>query len=156
IGQLKEEIRGLTQQADAKKQEIELINRELEGVRYLWAKSLVSITRVTQLEREAVRLKGEHGQLTASMAQARAKITETELQVIQIDQELRSEVAKELREIQGKMAELVERKVAAEDQLMRVDIRAPQAGIVHQLNVHTVGGVITASEPAMLIVPEQD
>jgi HlyD family secretion protein len=111
---------------------------------------------MTQLEREAVRLKGEHGQLSASMAQARAKITETELQIIQIDQELRSEVAKELREIQGKMAELVERKVAAEDQLMRIDIRAPQSGIVHQLNVHTIGGVITASEPTMLIVPEAD
>src|SRR4029077_10704305 len=136
IGQLKEEIQGLTEQAGAKKREIELIGRELEGVRYLWSKNLIPIMRLTQLEREGVRIKGEHGQLTASMAQARAKITETELQIIQIDQDLRSEVAKELREIQGKMAELVERKVAAEDQLMRVEIRAPQSGIVHQLNVH--------------------
>jgi len=156
IAQLREEIQGLTEQTDAKKREIELIGRELEGVRLLWSKKLISITRLTQLERESVRIKGEHGQLTASIAQARAKITETELQIIQIDQELRSEVAKELREIQGKMAELVERKVAAEDQLMRIDIRAPQSGIVHQLNVHTVGGVLTASEPAMLIVPEAD
>ena len=156
VGQLREEIQGLIEQAEAKRREIELINRELEGVRYLWSKNLIPIMRMTQLEREAVRLKGEHGQLTASTAQARAKITETELQIIQIDQELRSEVAKELREIQGKMAELVERKVAAEDQLMRIDIRAPQSGIVHQLNVHTVGGVISASEPAMLIVPEAD
>src|SRR5499427_386820 len=156
IAQLREEIQGLTEQTDAKKREIELIGRELEGVRLLWSKRLISITRLTQLERESVRIKGEHGQLTASIAQARAKITETELQIIQIDQELRSEVAKELREIQGKMAELVERKVAAEDQLMRIDIRAPQSGIVHQLNVHTVGGVLTASEPAMLIVPEAD
>jgi HlyD family secretion protein len=54
------------------------------------------------------------------------------------------------------MAELFERKIAAEDQLMRIDIRAPQSGVVHQLNVHTIGGVITASEPAMLIVPEAD
>jgi len=118
--------------------------------------NLVPIMRLTQLERKSVRLKGERGQLIASTAQARGKMTETELQIIQIDQDLRSEVAKELREIQGKMAELVERKVAAEDQLMRTDIRAPQSGVVHQLNVHTVGGVITASEPAMLIVPEMD
>ena len=156
IGQLKEEILGLTEQAEAKKNEIELIVPELEGVRQLWAKNLVPIMRLTQLERESVRLKGERGQLIASTAQARGKMTETELQIIQIDQDLRSEVAKELREIQGKMAELVERKVAAEDQLMRTDIRAPQSGIVPQLNVHTVDGVITASEPAMLIVPEMD
>jgi len=156
IGQLAEEIQGLKEQTEAKKNEIELIVPELEGVRQLWAKSLVPITRVNQLERESVRLKGERGQLIAATAERRGKITETELQTIQIDQDLRSEVAKELREIQGKMAELVERKVAAEDQLMRTDIRAPQSGVVHQLNVHTVGGVITASEPAMLIVPEMD
>jgi len=156
LGQLKQEINGLGEQVEAKSGESELILRELEGVRTLWAKKLVPIMRLTQLERETVRLKGERGQLIASTAQAHGKIAETELQIIQIDQDLRSEVAKELREIQGKMAELLERKVAAEDQLMRIDIRAPQSGIVHQLNVHTVGGVITASEPAMLIVPEAD
>jgi HlyD family secretion protein len=156
IGQLKEEIGGLTVQAAAKRSEIELIAKELEGVRYLWRQNLVPITRLNPLEREAVRIGGERGQLMASMAQARGKMTETELQIIQIDQDLRSEVAKELREVQGKMAELVERRVAAEDQLMRTDIRAPQSGVVHQLMVHTIGGVITASEPAMLIVPESD
>ena len=156
IGQLNEEILGLTEQAEAKKNEIALIVPELEGVRQLWAKNLVPIMRLTQLERESVRLKGELGQLIATTAQSRGKMTETELQIIQIDQDLRSEVAKELREIQGKMAELVERKVTAEDQLMRIDIRAPQSGVVHQLNVHTVGGVINPSEPVMLIVPEMD
>jgi HlyD family secretion protein len=65
-------------------------------------------------------------------------------------------VAKELREIQAKSAELVEKRVAAEDQLKRIDIRAPQAGVVHQLAVHTVGGVIAAGDPLMLIVPEAD
>src|SRR5262249_3794997 len=117
IGQLKEEIQGLTIQAEAKQNEIELIHEELKGVRHLWQKKLVPITRLTQLERESGRIGGERGQLKASMAQARGKTTETELQIIQIDQDLRSEVAKELREIQGKMAELVERRVAAEDQL---------------------------------------
>ena len=156
ISQLEEEIQGVTEQAEAKRAEIEWIVQELEGVRQLWAKNLVPIMRLTQLEREGVRLKGERGQLIATTAQARGKIAETGLQIIQIDQDLRSEVAKELREIQGKMAELVERKVTAEDQLMRTEIRAPQSGVVHQLNVHTVGGVITASEPAMLIVPEMD
>ena len=102
ISQLQEEIQGLTGQANAKMREIALINRELEGVRDLWAKNLVPISRVTLLEREAVRLDGERNQLIASAAQAKGKITETELQIIQIDQELRSEVAKELREIQGK------------------------------------------------------
>jgi HlyD family secretion protein len=61
-----------------------------------------------------------------------------------------------LREVQGKIGELGERKVAAEDQLKRVDIRAPQDGLVHQMAVHTVGGVVTPAEPIMLIVPQAD
>jgi HlyD family secretion protein len=51
---------------------------------------------------------------------------------------------------------LVEKKVAAEDQLKRVDIRAPQSGYVHQLSVHTVGGVVAPGEQMMLIVPSVD
>ena len=49
-----------------------------------------------------------------------------------------------------------ERRVAAEDQLKRVELRAPSPGTVHQLAVHTVGGVIVAAEPAMLIVPSRE
>ncbi|WP_375275525.1 HlyD family type I secretion periplasmic adaptor subunit [Methylorubrum thiocyanatum] len=155
-GQLREEIQGLTGQIAGKRRETELINRELEGVRDLWRKNLVPIQRVTALERDAARLEGEHGQLVASVAQAKGKISETELQVIQVDQDLRSEVAKELSEVQGKIAELVEKRVAAEDQLKRIDIRAPQDGMVHQLAVHTIGGVVSPGEPIMLIVPRTD
>ena len=156
IAQLGEEIQGLTGQAAAKKREIELINRELEGVRELWEKNLIAMSRLTALEREAVRLEGERNQLIASAARAKGKTTETELQILQIEQDLRTEVSKELREIQAKSAEFAERKIAAEDQLKRIDIRAPQDGVVHQLAVHTVGGVISASESLMLIVPEND
>ena len=81
---------------------------------------------------------------------------EIELQIIQIDQDLISEVAKDMREVEAKIGESIERKVTAEDQLKRVDIRAPQAGFVHQLAVHTVGGVITAADPIMLIVPAKE
>jgi HlyD family secretion protein len=156
ILQLQEEISGLSGQSASKRREIEFVNRELVGLRDLWDKKLVPINRVMMLEREAVRLDGDSNQYVASAAQAKGKKAETELQIIQIDQDLRSEVAKELREIQGKSAELVERKVAAEDQLKRIDLRSPQNGNVHQLTVHTVGGVIGPSEPLMLIVPEND
>jgi HlyD family secretion protein len=156
IAQLQEEIVGLTAQQNSKAKEIALIERELAGVRELWKQNLVQLTRLTALEREAARLDGERGQLIAAAAQAKGKIAETSLQVLQIDQDIASDVAKELREVDGKIGEFIERKVAAEDQLKRIDIRAPQDGTVFQLTVHTVGGVITAGDPIMLIVPEAD
>lgn len=156
IGQLEEEISGHAAQRNAKAMEVELINRELAGVRDLYSKNLIQLNRLTQLEREATRLEGERGLLIATTAQAKGKISELELQIIQIDQELSSEVAKEMRDVDAKIGEFVERKVTAEDQLRRIDIRAPQDGTVFQSAVHTVGGVISAGDAIMLIVPAAD
>ena len=156
VAQLQEQIDGTNLQAAAKADEIKLIQDELTGVQELWRKNLVPITRLTALKREETRLRGERGQLISTVAQAKGRISETALQILQIDQDLRSEVSKELREVQAKVAELVERKVAAEDQLKRIDIRAPQDGVVHQSIVHTVGGVINAGEALMLVMPVAD
>jgi HlyD family secretion protein len=154
--QSEEEIRGLTAQIASKEKQIEWIQQELEGVRDLWAKKLVQFNRVTSLEREQARLEGERGQLIAATAQSKGKISETRIQILQIEQDMRTEVGKDLAEIRSKTAELVEKKVAAEDQLKRVDIRAPQDGMVHQLDVHTVGGVVSAGQQIMLVVPAAD
>ena len=156
IDQLRQQIVGNDEQVAAKAKEIDWIQQELGGVRELWKQNLVPFTRVTALERDAARLEGERGALIASIAQAKGKIAETQLQILQIDQDMRTEVGKELAEIRGKSAELIERRVAAEDQLKRIDIRAPQDGRVFQHAVHTVGGVIQAGEVLMLIVPDSD
>ncbi len=154
--QLRQEIGGYEAQIASKEKQIEWVGKELVGVYELWQKNLVPYSRVTNLEREKERLVGERGQLVASIAQAKGKIAEIELQILQVDQDMRAEVGKDLAEIRARTAELIERKVAAEDQLKRVDIRAPIDGVVHQLTVHTVGGVITAGELIMLIVPQTD
>ena len=156
IAQLNQEVLGLSAQAGAKKGEIELVQRELVGVRHLYSKNLVGISRLTILERDAARLAGEQGQFVAAKAQVLGKITEIEMQIIQIDKDLVSEVTKDLRETTDKIGEFVERKVTAEDQLRRINIRAPQDGMVLQSSIHTVGGVIPAGDAIMLIVPQAD
>ena len=156
IVQLNEEIAGLAAQEKAKDQEIELVQKELTGVSDLYDKHLVQMSRLTTLQRDAARLSGERAQYIASRAQAKGKITETELQIIQVDKDLVSDVSKDLRETNDKIGEFVERKVTAEDQLRRTDIRAPQDGMVLQSTVHTVGGVITAGDAIMMIVPQAD
>lgn len=156
ITQLQNEILGLRAQLDANARETQIITEELKGVRELYEKRLTPIMRLNGLERQAVGLTGQKGQLTAQIAQTEGKIAEIELQVARIDEDLRAETQKELREVQGKIAELSERRVAADDNLKRVELRAPSAGTVHQLAVHTVGGVLSPAEPAMLIVPSTE
>jgi len=156
IGQYEREIEGLNAQVNGKREEARLIVTELKGVLELFAKNLIPINRVSALQREAARLEGEAGSLVASIAKARGQIAEINLQLLSLDHRMRTDAVKELREVEGAIAQLIERRAAAEDQLMRIDIRAPQSGFVHELAVHTVGGVIAQGQIVLSIVPDNE
>ena len=108
------------------------------------------------LRREAARLEGERAQLTASIGQSKQKIAEIEVQRLGAESQAKGDIVKELREAEGKIAELSERRTAAEDQLKRVELKSPVNGVVDQLSVFTIGGVINSGEEIMLIVPDDD
>lgn len=156
IEQLKEEIKGLTAQRDAKQGELAIISREHEQLSLLNKKALIPINRVYAMEREMKRLSGEHGGLVAQIARAHGQIAEINVQLLAVDENARAQAQREHRSIEAKLAELSERAVAAKDKLHRIDIRAPQTGTVHELSVHTIGGIVTAAEQIMLIVPDED
>jgi HlyD family secretion protein len=156
IEQLGEAISGLEAQRASKERQLSLITSELTAVQGLKDKGLVRLNRLLGLERELARLEGERGSLIAQIAGKRGEISETHLRIIQIDKNRSSEIVTELRDAQTKIAELTEKRLAAEIRLQRTEMRAPRSGIVYQLNVHTIGGVVTAGEPVMLIAPEQD
>ncbi|MEP2707923.1 MAG: HlyD family type I secretion periplasmic adaptor subunit [Roseibium sp.] len=156
IGQYETQIEGLTAQLDAKKTEIDLVDQEVEDLGSLLTKQLVSKSRVTALRREQAGLKGEYGQLVSSIAQAKEAISEREIQILQLEEDTRAAVLEELQDARSRIAQLEEQQIAADDELSRVDIVAPQTGFVHQLSVHTVNGVIGAGETVMLIVPRED
>jgi HlyD family secretion protein len=156
VAQLGEEISGLEAQFDSKAKQLELIAGELTGVKELYDKHLVPLARLTALQRESARIDGERGQLVSTIAETKSKIGETQLQMVRTDQDFRTDVVKELGEVQGKEAELFERGVAARDLLDRIEIHAPVSGIVHQLAAHTIGGVIRPGDTIMEIVPDTE
>lgn len=154
VQQLQEQIKGLDVQQQAKGEEIGLIEKELEGLRRLYEIGGITMSQVNALERNAARLRGERGQLIASIASARGRISELEVQRLQIDQQLAAEVAAELRDVENRLATLAEDEVTARDKLRHAEIKAPITGAVHLLAVHTAGGVITPAETLMEIVPQ--
>ncbi|QBZ91386.1 HlyD family type I secretion periplasmic adaptor subunit [Pseudomonas viciae] len=156
VQQLNETIAGHDIQQKTKQEEIELIDSEYQAVKKLFDKGMMTLDRVNALARGIARLRGERGQLMASIAEARGKIAETELQRLQVDQTFRSEVSQELRDLLARQGELIEREITASDQLKRIDITSPIAGRVQQLAVHTIGGVISPAEGLMQIVPADD
>lgn len=156
IAQYANEIDGLKEQVAAFNRGLEVLARELAGLRPLREKGYATVQRINSLDRETARLEGDRGEAIASQAEAAGRIAEAKLQSLQVDIDLKSEVARELREVEAQIGEYVERRIAAEDQLRRIDIIAPQSGIVHQLSVHTVGGVIAPADVILLIVPASD
>ena len=146
----------MTAQVDARKRESELIKTELKGVQELYDKQLVPLQRMTALQREAARLDGESGSLIASIAKSRGQIAEIKLQLLSIEQKTRADAIKDLREVEAVLSQLIEKRAASLDILQRIDIRAPQSGYVHELAVHTIGGVIAPGEAIMQIVPDTE
>ena len=161
--QLSEQVAGEYQQAEGLKAEgrsrenqMGLVNEELAGVRKLYKEGYAPMSTLKALERQAENLAGERGQFTALSAQVSNKVAELRLQALQIDAQHLSEVLTDLRDVEARLPELIEKEAAQVDQLNRLEIRAPQAGIVHELESHTIGGVVGTGEPIMLIVPTDD
>ena len=156
VGQLHEQIDGLKAQVKSNREQARLIKKELDSLQGLLKDGLVPLTRVLSLQREAARLEGESGQRTADIAAAEGRISETKLQMIQLDDDSRTKALTDLRDADARIAELTERKVAAEAKLKRTLVLAPRSGWVQQLAVHTIGGVTAPGEIIMLIVPDLD
>lgn len=156
IEQLKEQISGFEAQIAANGEQTALITKELANLKKLQSSGLVPSSRVLAVEREAAQLEGQRGELTASKASAKSQIGEVELRILQLDEDLRTQVLTELRDTDAKITEYKERRVALSSRLMRTAVKAPITGTIYQLAVHTEGGVVGAGETLMLIVPEGD
>ena len=156
IGQFRKEIEGLTVQHTAKKTEVELMGEEQLRVQDMRRRELVNVNKQLTTDREFTRLQGEEGALVSNIAKTEGQISEIEVQMISLDQTMVSESMKELREVEGHLSELAERRTAAQDQLDRIEIKAPRSGRVNELAVHTIGGVINPAETLMMIVPDDE
>lgn len=154
IEQIGEEIKGLEAQRDAKDDESALLETEHEKIEGLAEKGLIEGSRVYNSSREKARLLGERGEIIAAIARAKTRISEIRLQIIAIDDAARTEAQRELNLVETKISELNDRRMAITDRLSRTDIRAPISGTVNELNIHTLGGVVTPAEVLVTIVPE--
>jgi len=156
IQQFSQEIEGLRAQHDSKLRQHEIFKEELVGLRELYEKGYYPRTRILAMEREVADLEGTIGSTLAEIARAEKGIGEAELQIIQTRQKFREEVVAQLREVRNEIGQLREKLVVTQDTLDRIDIRAPLAGTVQNMQVHTQGGVIRAGDPIMEIVPLDD
>ncbi|WP_095587323.1 HlyD family type I secretion periplasmic adaptor subunit [Actibacterium ureilyticum] len=153
-GQITDQVVGIAAQQKALESQLSLIQQELASQQELLEKGLAQAPRVLALQREEAGLLGRVGELAASVAQAEGRITETDIEILKLGTSRREEAITQLRDLQYRELELAERRQSLQEQLDRLEIRAPVSGIVYDLTVFTPRSVIRAAEPVLYIVPQ--
>ena len=156
IYQLEQQVEGLNSVEVARKQQLSIARDELTKLSELAKKGLVPMTRWTPVQRDEAGLVGELGQTEAEKAKVRGQIAEVKLKLIEIKQGYRKEALDDLQAVEGELSQLVEKRVALETKLQRLDIRAPVSGRIQELALHTVGGVVGAGNTLAYIIPDND
>jgi epimerase transport system membrane fusion protein len=154
IGQLKQQILGLNDMIGTKVNLEKSYSGEITELKDLLAQGFVDKQRLLEQERKLDMLKSEVADHQSTITKTRLQINETELQIVQLNQKFSSDVAKDLSDVQAQVFDLQEKATALKDRLSRIVIRAPEDGMVLDMKVHTIGGVISAATPLLDIVPE--
>lgn len=154
VEQAKAEVDGKKGQIGALERQFDIARSELIDRRSLFERRLVPRNTVTSLEREVARTEGDLNRLKAEAAQAEGQVSEFEIQVLELDSDYRERATQELRAAATQVAELRQQRTKLLNSIDNIEIRAPISGTVLDLQVHTVGGVVSAAEPLMDVVPD--
>ena len=152
--QIADQITGITAQQSSMTEQLALIERELKDQQSLFDRGLAQVSRVLSLQREAARMGGTVGELEANNAQARGRITEIDIEILNLQSQRREEAITQLRDIQSRELELRERRRALLERMDRLDITAPLSGIVYDLRVFARRSVIRPADPVLYIIPQ--
>lgn len=152
--QIETQIDGLDFQLAAVKEQVDLTAQELAAQEKLMDQGLTQLTRVLSLRRDLAQLKGTQGAAEASVAENRAKITEIDLEKIKNENKVRDDAISELREIEFREIELRSKRQSLQEEIARLDIRAPVSGVIYGSTADTLRGVVRAAEPILYIVPQ--
>jgi membrane fusion protein, protease secretion system len=154
ISGLHQQITGLQAQEASKADQLASYNEELRLIRPLHEEGYVPRNRLFELERAVAYLAGQRSDDIANIGRAHSQIGELRLKILQSREVYQKEVETQLAEAQSKVADLSERLVATRDDLDRVVLRAPIDGVVVDLTMHTIGGVVAPGQKLMDLVPE--
>ncbi|HEX4177154.1 MAG TPA: HlyD family type I secretion periplasmic adaptor subunit, partial [Rhizomicrobium sp.] len=149
-------IAGLRSQQSALARQIALLDREVTSVQTLYDKGLSTLPRLLALQRQAAEADGQRGQVGEKIAEMKLTSGENQLQIMNLRNQQLSDIVKDLRDVQTRRFDLLDRIGAAGDVLARLAITAPVSGKIVGLSVHSRGAVVKPGETVMEIVPRKD
>lgn len=152
--QIASQIDGIAAQSEALDRQLEYIREELNAQRSLLDQGLAQAPRVLALQREEAGLLGRIGESAASVAELKGRATEIDLEILKLATTAREDAITELRDLRTRELELAEQYRATTERMSRLEITAPVAGVVYDMQVFAERSVIVAAEPVLYLVPQ--
>lgn len=156
IAQFRNQTTGMTGLVTEKKKQLDSFRNEIADVSDLAKRGITSRGRLLDLQRAEADIQGQLAEHDAEILRLENAISEAILARDGVNRVFREKALEELKALGGTIDELVQQLDATRAQLARIEIRAPVAGTVHELNTFTIGGVVQPGATVMQIVPETD
>jgi HlyD family secretion protein len=150
------QIAGIEAQLAAKQEEIALLLADIATARTLADQGLIRAAELSALERERITAEGVAGQLTAQIAELRGRIAETQLKRLAVHTDAAAQIAPELARLSAERTRLMGERDLLLAQLDQLEIRAPVAGRIIEMNLFGARSVVVAASPLAMIVPRDD
>lgn len=156
IAQLESQRDGKSTLEESKREQILLLQKELEGLRELAGKGFYPMNKLRAQERELVEMQGLMLSDGAGASQTDKEIGENRLQILQTEQKFREDATAELTRVEAEISDTTQKLAAARDAVRRLDVVAPVDGIVQNMKIAGTGAVVPAGGEMMELVPEGD
>ncbi|MBN2905817.1 MAG: HlyD family type I secretion periplasmic adaptor subunit [Rhodobacteraceae bacterium] len=153
VRQFENQIDGVMGQISSKQEQLSYIERELESLRDLTQKGLARQSQLLDLQRNQSALLGEISEHRSELARIRNSIRDTELEILLAEREFKEQVVTELRKATAEREEITLQIATIQKQLERIEIISPVDGIIHEMQVFTVGGVVPPESTILQVVP---
>ena len=133
-----------------------LIQQELNMSQPLVSSGAISEVEILRLRRSAVEMRGSLDATTLAIPRAQAGISEIKSKMEESELAFRSDAFKELNEVRTELQKITASSLAIEDRVSRTTVQSPVHGIIKQLKVNTIGGVVQPGSDLLEIVPLED
>ncbi|ATB70954.1 Type I secretion system membrane fusion protein PrsE [Sulfurospirillum diekertiae] len=154
IAQLVNYKEGTISLVKSKSTRLKSLEEEIGEWKILFAEQLVDKLKLRELTREKTLVEGDIANTKADMAKTDDQISELKSQLLARKKDVQDKTYAELVNAKNDLSNLKSKLVAAEDVTERLIVRAPIAGNIVGMDIHTKGGVIAAGKPILDIVPE--
>lgn len=151
--QIERQIEGMQSELTALSRQRDLVSEEVENVQSLLERGLIESRRLSELLRDDAQLLGEIGNLNAMVAEAETRISALAIERLRLADRRREDAITPLRDLGARQFEFEERRLTLEEQIARLDVKAPVSGTVFASTVAARQSVVQAAEPMMYIVP---